>query len=203
MARQDSVAKSSIEIFGIDNIHFTPAQKRGQLFLDIDDFELSVGPPGIDLQKPATIRIDGVANGGDLTLAQYRDGKWLALPTSHDLAHGTLLGSTTRLGLFAVMKKSDVDGSADLIPEEFALYQNYPNPFNPTTTIQYDIARTTYVRLSVYDLLGREQVLLVDDMKLPGRYAVSLSAGNLSTGVYFYRLSTPEFSQVRKLLVVK
>jgi len=163
----------------------------------------SIGPPGTDLAKPATVRVDGVAHRGDLTIAQYRDGQWLALPTTHDQADGTLLGSTTRLGLYAVMKKSDVDGDTELIPGEFALYQNYPNPFNPATTVRYDVARTTHVRLCVYDLLGREQVVLVDDLKLPGRYAVSLTASSLSTGVYFYRLSTPEFSQVRKLVVVK
>jgi hypothetical protein len=163
----------------------------------------SIGPLGEELQRPATIRVQALAGRDQLTLAIARDGKWLAIPTTYDAVQGVLVGSTMHLGLYGVVKKSDVDGELESVPTQFSLYQNYPNPFNPTTTIRYDVPSASRVRLSVYDLLGREIAVLVDDERSPGRFGVTFDAGSLSTGVYFYRLSTSEFSQVRKLVVVK
>jgi hypothetical protein len=147
--------------------------------------------------------VQALAGRDQLTLAIARDGKWLAIPTTYDAVQGVLVGSTMHLGLYGVVKKSDVDGELESVPTQFSLYQNYPNPFNPTTTIRYDVPSASRVRLSVYDLLGREIAVLVDDERSPGRFGVTFDAGSLSTGVYFYRLSTSEFSQVRKLVVVK
>ncbi len=163
----------------------------------------SLGPLGGELQRPATIRVLALAGRDQLTLALARDGKWLAIPTTYEAVQGVLVGSTMHLGLYGVVKISDVDGELESVPTQFSLYQNYPNPFNPTTTIRYDVPSASRVRLSIYDLLGREIAVLVDDERPPGRFAVAFDAGSLSTGVYFYRLSTLEFSQVRKLVVVK
>ncbi len=163
----------------------------------------SLGPMGEELQRPATVRVQKPASEDRLTLAIYREGKWLALPTTFDPGKGVLTGTMTRLGIYGVVRMSDVDGELEAVPTQFTLYQNYPNPFNPATTIRYDVPRASRIRLSVYDLLGREIAVLVDEERLPGRYSVGFEAGNLSTGVYFYRLSTPELSQVKKLVVVR
>jgi hypothetical protein len=95
-------------------------------------------------------------------------------------------------------------------PLSFALEQNYPNPFNPATVIRYAIvgARgqgqgTSYVRLVVYDLLGREVVMLVNENKAPGNYEVTFDAAGLASGVYFYRLSSGNFVQTRKMLLLQ
>jgi dienelactone hydrolase len=74
-------------------------------------------------------------------------------------------------------------------PGAFALFQNYPNPFNTSTVVNYQLPAASEVRLVVYDLLGREVVVLVNERKLPGSYAVKFDAGGLSSGVYFYKLS--------------
>ncbi|MHB9041582.1 MAG: T9SS type A sorting domain-containing protein, partial [Melioribacteraceae bacterium] len=93
--------------------------------------------------------------------------------------------------------------SEDEIAYEFQLSQNYPNPFNPTTTISFLIPRTEFVSLKVYDLLGREVATLVNEEKLPGHYEVEFNGMNLPSGVYFYRLQAGNFSQTKKLLLLK
>ena len=89
------------------------------------------------------------------------------------------------------------------IPNYFNISQNYPNPFNPTTTISFLIPRTEFVSLKVYDLLGREVATLVNEEKLPGHYEVEFNGMNLPSGVYFYRLQAGNFSQTKKLLLLK
>ena len=74
-------------------------------------------------------------------------------------------------------------------PAAFALSQNYPNPFNPSTTIGYEVPVTSRVRLSVYDVLGREVALLADGLRQPGSYRAVLDGSKLSTGVYYCRLT--------------
>ena len=88
-------------------------------------------------------------------------------------------------------------------PESFSLEQNYPNPFNPTTTINYSIASAGKVELKVYDLLGREVMTLVNDFKNAGSHSVLFNALNLSSGVYFYRINSGSFSDVKKMILVK
>jgi len=92
---------------------------------------------------------------------------------------------------------------SDGLPTAFALHQNYPNPFNPSTTIQYDLPKSGMVRLSVYDVLGREVRILVDEYQDVGRYTVRFDASNLSSGVYFYRLIAGEFVAVKKFQLLK
>ncbi len=88
-------------------------------------------------------------------------------------------------------------------PVEYALYQNFPNPFNPSTTIGYQIADFGLVTLDVHDVLGREVVTLVNEVKPPGRYELTWDASNLTSGVYFYRLATANFIQTRKLVLLQ
>jgi len=84
------------------------------------------------------------------------------------------------------------------------LYNNYPNPFNPTTTIRFDLPEKTNVELVVYDILGRRVKSLVDNqVRNPGRYEVSFNANALASGVYIYKLTTKNYSQARKMLLVK
>ena len=89
------------------------------------------------------------------------------------------------------------------VPSEFALSQNYPNPFNPSTKIDYDIATDGNVSVVLFDMSGREVAKLVNDFKPAGYYTVSFNASNLSSGMYFYRISASNFSQTKKMVLVK
>jgi photosystem II stability/assembly factor-like uncharacterized protein len=88
-------------------------------------------------------------------------------------------------------------------PADYSLSQNYPNPFNPVTNIKYQVLKQGYVKLSVYDILGRETKALVSKVQNPGTYTFQFDASGLSSGVYFYKLTAGEFTQTRKMMVVK
>ncbi len=88
-------------------------------------------------------------------------------------------------------------------PQGFALLQNYPNPFNPTTTIRYELPTHEYVRLTVYDILGKKVATLVDGLQVAGYYAVPFDAAQLASGIYFYRLTAGKFSSIQKMTVMK
>jgi hypothetical protein len=89
------------------------------------------------------------------------------------------------------------------IPTAFALEQNYPNPFNPATVVRYQVAVAGQVTLAVYDLLGRQMAVLVNEVKAPGSYAVRFDAAGLPSGMYVYRLSAGGFSTARNMMLVK
>lgn len=94
-------------------------------------------------------------------------------------------------------------GEDDAVQSEFRLCQNYPNPFNPTTEIRYRISEVSHVTLKVFDVLGREVATLVNEVKAPGEYEVQFDAGALSSGIYFYRLTSGNFSSTKKLVLMK
>ncbi len=87
--------------------------------------------------------------------------------------------------------------------QTFALYQDYPNPFNPTTVISYQLPVSSVVTLKVYDVLGREVKTLVSERQTAGIHSITFNAGNLPSGVYFYRLQAGSFTQTRKLTLIK
>ena len=85
----------------------------------------------------------------------------------------------------------------------YSLEQNYPNPFNPSTTIKYAIAKAGIVTLKLYDILGKEKEVLVNERKEPGNYVYEFKNLNLSSGVYFYTLKTNDYIQTKKMVVLK
>jgi|WetSurMetagenome_2_1015567.scaffolds.fasta_scaffold02724_4 hypothetical protein len=89
------------------------------------------------------------------------------------------------------------------VSTDFRLYQNYPNPFNPTTNIKYVIAKNSYVILKVYDILGKEVATLVNENLKAGIYEAEFKAANLSSGIYYYRLEAGDFSDTKKMIIVK
>jgi len=89
------------------------------------------------------------------------------------------------------------------IPTEYGLSQNYPNPFNPSTTIGFDLPEAAKVRLAVYDMLGREVAVLADEERPAGQHSVRFDAGRLSSGMYIFRLQAGDFTQTKKLMLMK
>lgn len=89
------------------------------------------------------------------------------------------------------------------MPETFQLYQNSPNPFNPTTTIRFTLPSREWVTLKIFDLLGKEKRVLMNDECRAGEHAVVFDARHLPSGVYFYILETDTFSQVRKMVLLR
>ena len=90
-------------------------------------------------------------------------------------------------------------------PEKYSLNQNYPNPFNPETNIKYSIPKGNNVQLKVYDIMGREVISLVNEYQQAGTYTVSFNADklSLSSGIYFYKIQTGEFTKSMKMILLK
>jgi len=91
---------------------------------------------------------------------------------------------------------------SSLVPDKFALYQNYPNPFNPVTTIKFDIAKADNIGINVYDILGRLVHTFSKQLE-PGTYKYDFDGTNLATGIYFYRIESKYFSDIKKMVLVK
>jgi hypothetical protein len=89
------------------------------------------------------------------------------------------------------------------IPNSFNLRQNFPNPFNPSTSIKYDLPKNSFVKLIVFDELGREVKTLVNENQTAGTYEITFNGLLLPSGVYMYRLTTESFTQTKKMLLIK
>ncbi|MBK8551993.1 MAG: T9SS type A sorting domain-containing protein [Ignavibacteria bacterium] len=96
-----------------------------------------------------------------------------------------------------------ITGNYNEIPETFKLEQNYPNPFNPVTNIKFALSKSGYVEIKVFDVLGKETAVLVQDFKQAGTYTVDFNAANLTSGVYFYKMVTGDFTEIKKMMLIK
>ena len=90
-----------------------------------------------------------------------------------------------------------------MLPTEYSLSQNYPNPFNPTTEIPFTLPQDSYVQLKIYNSLGQEVATLIDGNAPAGFHTVRLDAGNLASGIYFYKINAGSFSQMKKMILIK
>ena len=89
------------------------------------------------------------------------------------------------------------------LPSEFNLHQNYPNPFNPKTIINYELGIKNYVSLKLYDVLGNEVVTLVNEKQSTGSYKVEFDGSNFASGMYFYKLEAGNFSETKRMILLK
>jgi ligand-binding sensor domain-containing protein len=98
---------------------------------------------------------------------------------------------------------SSIDDKENTVPENFILFQNYPNPFNPSTKIVYQIPELSFVTIKIYDVLGNEIAVLVNEEKPVGSYEVEYNASSLPSGVYFYQLNAGSFIETKKMILIK
>jgi carboxypeptidase T len=98
---------------------------------------------------------------------------------------------------------TSITGNTSEVPDRYSLGQNYPNPFNPSTSIKFDIPRQSFVKIAVYDALGRQVETLVNTDISPGRYSVDWNASAFPSGVYFYRIYAGQFTEIRKMILMK
>ena len=111
----------------------------------------------------------------------------------------------TRAG-FVEIGYGDMNGltnTESTLPKTYSLSQNYPNPFNPVTNIRYDLPQDNFVTIRVYDILGKEVVILVNENKEAGRYLVSFNASNFSSGIYFYTIKAGMYEYTRRMTLLK
>ena len=95
-----------------------------------------------------------------------------------------------------------VSGNASVV-NEYKLYQNFPNPFNPLTKISFNLLKQSNVKLTIYDITGKEISSVIDEKLDGGMHDISFDAGYLSTGVYFYKIEAGDFKDIKKMILLK
>ena len=90
-----------------------------------------------------------------------------------------------------------------IMPKQFKLDQNYPNPFNPSTVISFTVAKAQMVNISIFNIIGQRVATLVNQMYAPGAYSVQFNAGNMPSGIYFYRLTSNDYVAIKKMILMK
>jgi hypothetical protein len=162
----------------------------------------SVTPVG---RTGAFVRTTSLCRGPDGGLLALVDYALLGIDTV--TGAGTFQGYVALEGLVSIASGRLMTGvgasGSDGVPLAFSLEQNYPNPFNPRTTIAYQIPTASSVKLAVFDMLGRQVALLVNERQLPGRHEVLLDAGHLSSGVYIYRLLAGARMEARRMVLLR
>jgi hypothetical protein len=148
------------------------------------------------------------ANGNKKTGLSYawKNGNWTPSDGSFIL---TLYGDDYYFTGYSInvsytlVASTGVSANTGAAVTEYSLFQNYPNPFNPATTIRFELPAASHVKLTVFDALGREVRMLVNELRQPGRYEALFDATDLSSGVYFYRIEAGSYIQSRKFILLK
>jgi hypothetical protein len=140
---------------------------------------------------PLVIRATNL-NGISLSIVDGQGGEELSSP----LAEGKSVTIVRDPGTLYLIDDSR-------LPQEFALSQNYPNPFNPSTTVEIALPKDTHVTLEVFDVVGKKVATLVDEMRPAGYHVQSISGQHMASGIYFYRLTTPEITMLKKMVLIK
>jgi hypothetical protein len=177
----------------------------------------TVSPVGYQLKRPATVNIhlDSIQLGStspqDLAIVYWDSEKWVELVSTLASSATVISAQTNSLGHFALVKKgtiTDVALQNSEVPTNFELYQNYPNPFNPSTIMKFDLPDNAHVVLKIYNLLGREIRTLLNSNRPAGSYQVTWdgldnSGKQVSSGIYFYRLTAGNFSKTMKMVFTR
>ena len=194
---------------------------RSATFIDMEngvwDIEMAIYNPNITTQSSIGFNLGGSC-GSDSAFAWFEDAYayWCwqpneaddpyAIPAPNDPGYYTLVNTDywailNFTGATTGVENFNRDSTR---PVRFALSQNYPNPFNPTTTIRFDVAKQGPISLKVYNILGHEVAVLIDQKVLSvGTYSVTWNAEALSSGVYFYKLEAPGVFETNKMMLVR
>ena len=162
-------------------------------------------------EAQTVVRHSVISNGGNVTSnSQFRIAGTVGQPVIGIAKNSTnnLASGFWSLPINLITSVEEIPSA--VVPREFRLDQNFPNPFNPSTTIQFALPKNADVTVKLFDLLGREVATLVDEEFAPGEYKLLFEAGELASGVYFYRIvgkttsgTAERFVSTRKLMLLK
>ncbi len=126
---------------------------------------------------------------------------------NHEIALFSTAWYCETLDTFGIMGPkafvTDVEPITETLPSSYALEQNFPNPFNPSTTINFSIPVEGFVTLEIYNAIGQKVASLVNETKSAGTYKVNFDAATLTSGIYFYKISVGNFTEAKKMILMK
>jgi len=124
--------------------------------------------------------------------------------SDNNLATGKYLYRLQQLDYNGMLNYSHVIAiEVSQLPDKFALYQNYPNPFNPSTIIKYDIPTSSFVNISIYNAIGEKIITLVNEQREAGQHFINFDSGNMSSGIYIYRMSAGNNIITKKMILIR
>jgi hypothetical protein len=196
-------------VIPVELTNFTADAKNGKVILNWETSS-ETNNQGFEVQR--TYLNSSLIKGKD-----KKDWITIGFVTGHGTTtekhNYTFLDNSVMTGIYQYrLKQMDFDGTFEFSNEievnvialdDFVLFQNYPNPFNPLTTLSYQLPEAGYVTLKVYDMLGNELETLVNAVKPAGVHEVNFNSGNLSSGLYLYKMNSGNFEKTRKMLLVK
>jgi hypothetical protein len=148
-----------------------------------------------------------IINGSNGELAAMINGTmptWTAIKDfDHDGEDELFLSGGGSLLFYHLQRATTRVADDRLLPISYRLYSNYPNPFNPTTTIQFDLPKPSQVSLDIYDLLGRKIETIVNEKQEAGTHSVIWDGKDRSSGIYFYKIQTGDFTETKRMLLLK
>lgn len=201
----DSWAERSngLEITGNNGVTFASKETRAITFA-----QPNTGDPRYEYSLFAAVWGAGIfQRDGDRYYTNWAGLLLRNLDASAILVHnGSLMVGTSGQGLFEVdlaASSTATEPVGSEVPEGFVLGQNYPNPFNPTTSISFELPQATAVKLSVFDVLGREVAVLANGKMGAGSHAVTFDAAGFESGMYIYRLETASHTLTRSMVLMK
>ncbi len=150
-----------------------------------------------------TTAVNYSSNNGTSWSAQYTAPAGSFYHITKSRAGATLWGVRSNGGISRYGQTVGITPVSNEVPAQYDLSQNYPNPFNPTTKINFAVPKSGLVTIKVYDVVGKEVATLVNEVKNAGSYSVDFTANNVSSGVYFYKISAGDFSAVKRMMLIK
>jgi hypothetical protein len=191
----------TMKIFNIANLQ-TPTQVS-KIFTGGYGYMSAVAGNYCYVASEATgVRVIDITNPAVPTEAGYYDGVPQSRGVIANGAYCYVAEKTDGLSVYRNDLLTSVAGEGTS-PLRFDLLQNYPNPFNPSTEIGFRVSVSGVVKITVFDMLGREVALLVNEKREPGNYTATWNANGLASGMYFYRMEASTFSSVRKMMLIK
>ena len=198
MVRTGNVKRYKIYKATNSNMNLVPTSYN---LLATVDIPVSSSPEYIDgtIYKYDCSLVDQMPRGTPIPLRYYVKAvdkfDYLSVPSDFVQA----------IGIYSGIEAAGADNfaiSTD-IPKEYSLSQNFPNPFNPVTKISYDLPFDNFISINIYDITGRVVMTLVNENKTAGRYEVIFNGETFASGIYYYKIESGNFSQVRKMILIK
>ena len=197
------------QVYRINNTA-NPFSVSGQVTANLDNSSVTAMKDAIVYAKSGgSFRNYGVSNGngtyittklpaGSYELITHRMG-FAPVTQNVTITNSSLSNINFDLGSPLI----GINFISEIIPSKYLLSQNYPNPFNPATTIKFAVPVAGLIKLSVYDILGREIEILANENLSEGTYSVNWNASNYPSGIYFYRLEGSNFTETKKMVLIK
>ncbi|MCX6170102.1 MAG: T9SS type A sorting domain-containing protein [Ignavibacteriales bacterium] len=160
-------------------------------------FQGNVGTLSFTAQSSNTLVASASVTGSSLSVTPLSIGDCIITVTAIDAANNDFLATSFDINVGLT------DVTSDPIPNEFSLYQNFPNPFNPSTKIKYELPQNAFIQLKIFDMLGREVKTILSGEQTAGFYEIEFDAKEIPSGIYFYRIEAGEFTQTKKMILMK